>query len=408
MNRAQWFLIPLMAAAAVAPAPAAASWTDRGEYDLVLQLRAEAVPEKRLALLDEWKRKYPKSELRQVRRELLLGAYQMNGDGPRMLEVAREMVADQPKGFVGLFWVTTLVPGIKDPKPDVLEAGEKAARQLLEGLKGYFTPPPANVTAADASRQRSEVELAAHRTLGWVQWRRRDYAAAEKEFAECLKVDPKDAQISSWYGTVLAEERKPEKQPAALWHLARAVSVQGDSGLSQSQRRDFDALLEQFYTAYHGNLDGIGELRGGAAASPLPPDGFTVESAGVVAARRQRDELVKAHPELVPWLEIRQKLEAADGDTYFATLKSNPLPRVKGTLIRFEPSLKPKRLVLGVLDAAKEEVVVDLDNAFANEAPPGTVLEFGGKPSSYTREPFRLTLDVSRDEVDGWPARKRK
>ena len=33
---------------------AAAKWTDRSEYDLVLTIRAEAEPHKRLALLDQW------------------------------------------------------------------------------------------------------------------------------------------------------------------------------------------------------------------------------------------------------------------------------------------------------------------------------------------------------------------
>ena len=51
----------------------AAKWTDRNEYDLVLNIRAEAAPQKRLALLDQWKAKYPKTELQQVRQELYLG-----------------------------------------------------------------------------------------------------------------------------------------------------------------------------------------------------------------------------------------------------------------------------------------------------------------------------------------------
>jgi hypothetical protein len=47
---------------------AAAKWTDRNEYDLVLNIRAEAAPQKRLALLDQWKAKYPKTELHARRR----------------------------------------------------------------------------------------------------------------------------------------------------------------------------------------------------------------------------------------------------------------------------------------------------------------------------------------------------
>ena len=56
-------LIALAACAAASAAPAPAKWTDRNEYDLVLTIRAEAAPQKRLALLDQWKAKYPKTEL---------------------------------------------------------------------------------------------------------------------------------------------------------------------------------------------------------------------------------------------------------------------------------------------------------------------------------------------------------
>ena len=79
-------------AVALAAAPPA-RWTDRDEYDLVLNIRAEAAPKKRLALLDQWKAKYPKTDLQQVRQELYLAAWQSLGDSPRMLAVAREMIA---------------------------------------------------------------------------------------------------------------------------------------------------------------------------------------------------------------------------------------------------------------------------------------------------------------------------
>jgi hypothetical protein len=47
----------------------AAQWTDRAEYDLVLAIRSEATASKRLALLEQWKAKYPASPQRQERRE---------------------------------------------------------------------------------------------------------------------------------------------------------------------------------------------------------------------------------------------------------------------------------------------------------------------------------------------------
>jgi len=88
------FLCGVLAGAAIfamaMPAAAApAKFTDRNEYDLVLTIRAEAATQKRLVLLDQWKAKYPKTELLQVRQELYFSAYQSLGDNVHMLSVAR-------------------------------------------------------------------------------------------------------------------------------------------------------------------------------------------------------------------------------------------------------------------------------------------------------------------------------
>ena len=153
------------------------------------------------------------------------------------------------------------------------------------------------------------------------------------------------------------------------------------------------------------SAEGIGELRGGAAASPFPPSGYTVETGAAVAGRRAREELLRAHPELAPWVELRSRLEAVDGEIYFnQTLRTGGVPRLKGTLIRFEPAVKPKLLVLGISDPGKEEVVLQLEEAFANEAPAGTQIEFAGRAAGFSREPFRLVLDVDREAIEGWPA----
>ena len=114
-------------------------WTDRSEYDLVLAIRAEADPAKKLIILDQWKDKYPKTKLRKARwGELYLTAYQSLGSLDRMLDVAGEMAADTPPNLMGLYWFTLLTPGAKEPSPVLMGRAEKAAQQLLTGLGMYF------------------------------------------------------------------------------------------------------------------------------------------------------------------------------------------------------------------------------------------------------------------------------
>jgi hypothetical protein len=384
----------------------AAGWADRSEYDLVLTIRAQAAPEKRIALLDTWKAKYPKSEMQQQRRELYLSAYQSMGDSSHMLDVAKEMVASQPDSFVGVYWLSVLIPTAKAASPEVLDTGAKAARQLLAGLNTYFSPDkkPVAIPADAWALQRTGAERLAHRTLGWIQWQKGDYIAAETEFSTNLRQDPKNAEVSAWLGTVLASQKQPEKQVAALWHLTRAASLRDEGALPDTARRMMDNVAEQLYASYHGATDGLEELRTKSITDAFPPADFNVESAAVIAARKAEEELNRTNPELAAWLRLRKRLDTDDGEAYFTqTLHGTALPKLKGTLLRFDPAKKPGTLVLALSDAVTEEVTLQLGTPFPNEADLGTVLEFEGTADSFTRAPFRLTATIEPEKITGWP-----
>jgi len=303
----------------------AANWTDRKEYDLVLNIRAASSPQTRIDLLDQWKSAYPKSEFAPVRLELYLSAYQELGDSPRTFGVASELLAAQPDSLVGAYWFTLLLPEEKAASPGKLALGEKAAGRFLAG-----------------GGAPGGVESIAHRTLGWIHWQRSEYTPAEEEFQKCLQLDPTATEISAWLGTVLGLEQQPGKRVPALWQLARAAAYRDSGALSDGMRRQYGEVLERLYTSYHGDAGGLDQLRSAAAAAPFPPAGFDIESAAAAALRKQDEALSSINPQLAAWVRIRQALEAADGDQYFAgTIHNNPLPKLKGTLIQAEPKGKP-------------------------------------------------------------------
>jgi hypothetical protein len=377
------------------PAAGASRWTDRGEYDLALTIRAEAAPRKRLALLDQWKARYPKTELQEVRQELYLSAWQSLGDSPGMLAVAREMVSGATDNLVGLYWYTLLLPEAKEAPADVLGAGEKAARRLL-----------AAASSEALQKRRGEIEFLAHRALGWVQWQRADYTAAAAEFTACLRQDPNRAEISSWFGIVLAMDKEPAHQVPALWHLARAASYRGAGALPDAGRRQLSPVLERMYAAYHGETAGLDQLRIAAAAAAFPPAGFDIESATAAAIRKQDEELARTNPPLASWIGIRRRLEAPDGEAYFAdSLRGKPLPmRWKGTLVRATPAGKPQELALGIGDNTAEEVILKLDTPFPHGAENGAILDFEGTFDAFTKAPFTLTVLAGPEKIEGWPA----
>jgi hypothetical protein len=391
----------------LAAAPAlAAGWTDRGEYDLVMGIRAEASAQKRVELLDKWQAGYPKSELRQVRRELYLAAFEALGDGARMLKTAREMLDEQANNLVGVYWCTLLSPEVRDAPADVLDTGEKAARQLLAGLDVYFAPTGKPAAASDAEWQKRKVAagLLAHRALGWIAWQRSDFAGAEKEFRLYLDQDANNAEISAWMGMVSGLQKEPDKQASSLWYLQRAGALRGESALPDNQRRMVGTLADQVYSTYHGDNEGLEKLKTMALAGAVPPADFRVETAAAVAARKADEELTRTNPQLAAWIHMRRQLESADGDKYLADLRATPMPRLKGIVMRAQPEDKPAEIVLGMSQPLSEEIVLKVSAPFPNAAPAGTEIEFEGTVDSFAKQPFSLTVVVDREKVAGWPA----
>jgi tetratricopeptide (TPR) repeat protein len=365
----------------------AANWKDRAEYDLALEVRAEAAPQKRIALLDQWTKKYPNSEYQQARRELYLSAYQSLGDSQRMLATARDMLASHPDNLVGLYWCALLAPEASEASADLLAAAENAARQLLE------------------QKQRPDLDFLAHRTLGWVQWQRSQYSDAEQEFQKCLELDPTGVEISAWLGTVLALQAKPGNYVPALWHLARAASYADAGALPESRRRQIGVTLDRLYISYHGDPSGLTDLRKAAAAAPFPPAGFVIESIAVVTQRKQDEELKRTDPQLAAWVQMRRQLESPEADKYFAdALVGKPMPRLRGSLVRSSPPEKPDELVIAVVDLAAPEITLKLTAPFPNPAEVGTILEFEGTIESFAKSPFALTVTAAKEMISGWPS----
>lgn len=389
-----------------AQSASAQSWADRAEYDLALEVRAQPDPSTRLALLDQWKQKYPASALSQSRAELYLSACQALGDPVRVLTAAREMTAASPDNYVGLYWITVLSPSSAAPTPAALDEGESSARRLLAATEGFFNSPAvraSGLTAESAALERKRVQSLAHRTLGWVAWKKGNFEAAESELHSSLQLDPQSAEVSAWLGTIMTLQQNPAKQTPAIWHLARATYLDGEGALPSAQRRDVRALLEAVYTAYHGSDEGLDQVGVSSRSGILPAPGFKVETAGEAAERRKEEELLRANPELQPWLQIRKRLLTSNAETQQQVLGETTLPKLKGTLIRCDTPVKPTEIIVGIVDPAVEEVILKVGDGLARCPDPGAVLEFNGGLASFARDPFRLTVLVAPESVQGWP-----
>ena len=82
-------------------------------------------------------------------------------------------------------------------------------------------------------------------------------------------------------------------------------------------------FANRIYTSFHGSDEGLDKLKEQAKASPLPPAGFTIETAAAVATRKQ-NEFAQSNPQLAMWMGIKSQLADANGEQYFESQPRTP------------------------------------------------------------------------------------
>jgi|HubBroStandDraft_5_1064220.scaffolds.fasta_scaffold29657_3 tetratricopeptide (TPR) repeat protein len=415
-----WNQIPkylLMAAAMVgllAPAwmtgqdkPAAAQegpkYKDQGEYTLYDSILKDTNPKTKLDKLQEWQTKYPATEFDKPRKALFLDTYVKLNQPKEAVAAAKVILADDPKDFTSLYYTMYFTRALAgaNPTPDVLDQGEKAAAAIVANID---TPPP-NVTADQWKGARTGVETLAHSTLGWIAMQRKNWDVAEGEFQKTLALDPNSAETEYFMGTVIASEKNPQKMSAAMFYFARAATHAGPEPLAPAGQQQVLDYVKKAYKSYHGSDEGFNDLVALAKAQPAPAADYHIPTAKEIADAQQKkqEEEDAKNPQLKLWKDIKTQLTGADGATYFgSSMKDAQLPTLKGKVIKLEPELKPKTVVLAVEDGATPDATLKFEMPLAGKVDVGTELSFEGVPASYTASPFMVVFSVEPDKLHGW------
>ncbi len=405
-------------------------WKDRAEYDLYQAITKEQDPVKRLALLNSWKEKYPTSAFVQLRNTAIVQASAQARQPDKVMSNGAEALQANPQDFTVMYLMALNVQLLPKPTADDLALGEKAANGILSNESSFFDPSkkPASTSETAWTQAKSQAEVLAHTTLGWISLQKKDDETAEKEFTKVLQLAPNSstaagwpvdsAQVSSWLGTAIAHEaiqqKKPERYPEALFQFARAASLEpAQGGLPAAARQPFETYFVNAFNRYHGqDPTELAKLRDLVKANAFPPQGWTLDDVNTRNAKHE-EEFKKQNPALALWMNLKTELSGDGGQQYFdANMKGSEVPggaggaqSFKGKLISSKPALHPKELVLSVGDGTTPDATLHLDTALPGKADPGAELEFSGVPTAFNKDPFSITFDVEKKNVTGWPGK---
>jgi tetratricopeptide (TPR) repeat protein len=393
---------------AAAPSSAAPqkNWKDRAEYDLFDSITKDTNPKTKLEKLQQWEKQYPMTEWIKERRTLFLTTYAALNDGKNTTEVAKQILAEDPNDFTASYYIMLFTQPMygQTQTPAILDDGEKAAKAILANIE----MPPPNVAADQWAKLRPAVEVMAEKNLGFIAMQRKNWDEAEADLQKALTMTPNDATVDYQMGTVIASEKKLDKLPAAMFYFARAATYQGTGALTPEGQKAALTYVQKQYKNFHGSDEGFNDLVAAAKANPTPPAGFTIKNANELAQASAADEekYNSTHPSEVLWAGIKMALTAPDGASYFMMMKGTEVPTLKGKVIKLEPAVKPKTILLAMEDKTNNTTTADATLKFemplAGKVEEGTELSFEGTADSYTASPFMVVFTLEKDKLHGW------
>jgi hypothetical protein len=441
-STAIWMGVAQYAHAQAAAAPAAAQpekkLKDTQEYDLYNDVLKDISSQnfaKAITDLDTWKTKYPDSDYKDDRLYYYIQAYSGGKQPAKLLEAAQQLMQKDlkttfkdPRLILGALYQTSIaITGIKEPTPDQIATAQKAAQQLLDYAPTYFVAAnkPAGTDDAAWAKARADLESGPKAALMYIAvapatqaMGKKDCATAEGLFAKALQQYPDNAYIAYNLGSAenciaRADPTKAaEVAPKAIYEFVRAAVVDPSLGKTTDPKQVTD-FATRIYTGFHGSDEGLDKLKEQAKASPLPPAGFTIETAAAVAIRKQ-NEFAQSNPMLAMWMGIKGQLADANGEQYFESqLKDAKVPKLRGVIVEGKPACRSKEILVSVplpdnQGQAAAEIslkLVDADRkplALPNVKPvAGTEIQWEGVPSAFTKDPFMLTMDTEKANIDG-------
>jgi len=384
------------------------NWKDREEYDLYDAITKDTNAQSKLDKLLQWQTKYPTTDYIDARRIMFVTTYAALNKPKETTEAAKQLLAADPQNFTAMYYIMFFMQPLyaANQSPDVLDQGEKAATTILAGIN----TPPKDVTEEQWKKLRPDFELLAHVDLGFIAMQRKNWDGAEAEFKKSLELNCNNGQVDYWTGFVIASTKKVERVPEALFYFARAASYDGAGAMDPNGRKQALDYVRRQYKSYHGGDDGFDQLIAAAKGSCKLPAGFTIEDAASIAKKKiaGEEDWAKNHPQEAMWKGIKEALTGPDGANYFnSSMKGAEVPTLKGKVVKLEPAVKPKVIILALEDGSNTpnptgDAMLKFETPLPGKVDPGTELTFEGVPDSYTPNPLMIVFNVDKDKLHGW------
>ena len=373
----------------------------------------------RVEKLEKWKAQFADTDFGPERLQMYLVAYEQANNARAAFDTANTLLKTNPNHPMALPAIMFYVRSLKPAQPADLDLAEQTAYYVWDNLDKIYAAgnKPEGKSDADWAKDKNDMKPFPMATLIFVIDARKDNNRAIADYTKILQKDASQAAISNLLARALLkkaqDDKKPEEQPLALYHFARASAYTGPNALTAADQATVKTYLTKAYTTYHGSAEGLDQLLASAKTNVMPAGDFKIKSTADLAqeqATKEAEDMAK-NPMIGLWAKIlREPLTKDGGEAYFdMNVKDALLPggangvmKFKGKIVSITPATRPKEIELAIEHAGVADAKLVFEMPLAGKMEVGEELSFEGKATMFTKEPFMITFDVEKDQLEGW------
>jgi hypothetical protein len=243
---------------------------DPGEYNAYITALNMTDPAAKGAAMEAFVRQYPASILKIDALEQAMAAYQQAGNGAKVADTAKRILAMDANNVRALAIVAFIDRALATQgQAAALQEGCADAQKGLQALRSWQKPE--SLTDADFEKLRNQMADIFNGTAGFCALQAKNYPQARDFLANAFQIDPTNLQ--DVYQLAVAHLQMNPMDLNGFWYAAKAVNLAQGQGNAAAQKAIQDYAKAQ-YTRYHGGEGGWDQIVSAAANQSAPPAGF--------------------------------------------------------------------------------------------------------------------------------------
>jgi hypothetical protein len=384
------------AAAQAAAQPAKPQIKDPAEYNAYVSAVQQSDPAAKAQAIEAFLQTYPNSVMKEDALVTLMGAYQQAGNASKTIDTASRVLQANPNNVRALALLAYYYRSLcAQGGADAAKNCDQAAQYGQKGVDALpNTPKPDGMSDADFTKFHNDLISIFDGALGFAALQKKDLATASKDLHDAVQ-NESQPNIADIYPLATADLEAKPMNPEGFWFAIKAAGLAQGSG--QQQILDY---ARKKYIRYHGSEDGWADLvkQAQGSTSVMPPAGFTVAAAPPPPSpAEQAADLVKSKDpkqmSFAEWQLVLSSGNAQAADTVWTAIKDKAVKLVANVI-----TASPTKLSLAGsaddIDDKKADIALTMEKPIPTKLVPavGTLTQFQATVSSYTPNPFMLTM----------------